>query len=208
MTSATLVQDRRLAEELRAERRASGTDRWDEVWDGVYVLMPLPDDEHQRIVGKLTMILELTIGENGLGEVRPGVNVSDRVVDWTRNYRCPDVAVFLVGTTAESHGTFWLGGPDFAVEVVSPDDRSREKLPFYARIGTRELLVIDREPWSLELYRLGADALELVGRHDLDRADRLESAVLPLAFVLDPAGADGRPRIIVTRADGTQSWRI
>ena len=43
-----LVSDPELKERLLAERRASGGDRYDEVWDGVYVMSPLADDEHQR----------------------------------------------------------------------------------------------------------------------------------------------------------------
>ena len=58
----------------------------------------------------------------------PGCNVSDRPKRWKKNYRCPDVAVFLPGNPAEDRETHWFGGPDFAVEILSPYDRSREKL--------------------------------------------------------------------------------
>jgi len=47
-----------------------------------------------------------------------------------------------------------VGGPDFAVEILNPGDRTPEKLPFYASVNVRELLVVDRDPWSLELFRL------------------------------------------------------
>ena len=63
-------------------------------------------------------------------------------------------------------GTFWYGGPDFAVEVISPFDRSRKKFEFYARVGVRELLLVNRKPWSLELYRLDRGRAE-AGRQDL-----------------------------------------
>ena len=42
------------------------------------MMMPLPNDEHQSIVSRLTSILEDVIGWPGLGKVRPGVNVTDR----------------------------------------------------------------------------------------------------------------------------------
>ncbi len=84
-----------------------------------------------------------------------------RPSDWTKNYRCPDVLVFLPGNPAEDRGTHWLGGPDFAVEIMSRGDRSRKKLDFYAKVGVRELLLIDRRPWKLELYRRHDDRLEL-----------------------------------------------
>ena len=33
---------------LIRERRECGGDRYDEVWDGVYVMSPLADNEHQQ----------------------------------------------------------------------------------------------------------------------------------------------------------------
>ena len=36
---------------------------------------------------------------------------------------------------------------------------SREKLDFYAKVGTREVLILDRDPWSLELYALRRDRM-------------------------------------------------
>jgi Uma2 family endonuclease len=203
---SAVIADARLKDALIAERRASGTDRWDEVWEGVYVLMPLPNDEHQGLVQRLSTILDLTVGMAGLGLVRPGVNVSDRVVDWTQNYRCPDVVVFLEGTSAENHDAFWYGA-DFAIEVASPGDRSREKLDFYAAVGTRELLLIDREPWSLELFRLHEEQLQSVGRCTPHDQTVLSSAVVPLSFRLLHAEA-GRPQIEVAREDGLQVWTL
>jgi Uma2 family endonuclease len=39
-------------------------------------------------------------------------------------------------------------------EIRSPDDETYEKLPFFARIGVRELLVIDRDSKRPEIFRL------------------------------------------------------
>ena len=176
----------------------------DEVWDGVYLVSPSPNDEHQDIVGGLTTVFQVAIGWNGLGLVRPGVNVSDREDQWEHNFRSPDVVVYLNGTTARNLGTHWFGGPDFAVEVVSRKDRSRDKLEFYARVGTREVLLVDRKPWALELYRLRDGVLILVGKSSLDRPDPIASEVLPLTFRL--VEGEPRPRIEVAHSDGIQRW--
>jgi Uma2 family endonuclease len=64
---------------------------------------------------------------------------------------------------ARNCGTHWVGGPDFVVEVVSFEDRTREKIGFYASIGARELLIVDRAPWQLEHYRLVSNSLVLIG---------------------------------------------
>ena len=187
------------------QRRRLGLDHHDEVWDGVYVVSPLPNDEHQDVVGGLTTCLTIAIQYPGLGKVRPGVNVSDRVENWEHNYRGPDVVVFTTDTLAQCHGAFWHGGPDFAVEVVSQYDRSREKFDFYAEVHTRELLIVDRYPWALELYRLNeAGAYDLVGRLTLDDPQILASQVLPLSFQLQPG--DERPNIVIRHTDGGQTW--
>jgi Uma2 family endonuclease len=203
---SVLIRDPELEEQLRADRQAKGLDRWDEVWEGVYVMPPLANDEHQEIQAALVGILQVSIKWARLGEVRGGVNISDRVVDWRDNFRCPDVAVFLNGTTAQNYQTFWLGGPDFAVEIVSPGDSSRDKLDFYSAVGVRELLIIDRAPWKLELYRLTAGRLVEVGQSISTSADVLRSEVVPLSFRLIAGGP--RPSIEVAHHDGVQRWVV
>ena len=199
-----LIRDPEFGNRIRSERQSMGLDRWDEVWEGVYVMAPLPNDEHQFLQSRLNTILDLVVGLNGLGEVRAGVNVSDRVVEWMQNYRCPDLAVFLKGTAAQNHSTFWVGGPDFAVEIVSPEDSSRDKLSFYASVGVRELLIIDRAPWKLELYRLETGRLVLDGTSVAESSELLHSQVVPLSYQLIPGGA--RPSIVVTHNDGVRRW--
>ena len=112
---------------------------------------PLANNEHQEIAFDLGFAFRSALGPGG--RICAGVNVSNQTDDWTKNYRDPDVVVVLPGTSAENRDTHWLGGPDFAVEVVSKGDRSRDKLAFYAKVNVRELLLVDRFPWSLELYR-------------------------------------------------------
>jgi Uma2 family endonuclease len=196
----------KLEERLIEERRAAGADRYDEVWDGVYVMSPMPNVEHQRFVGKLNTVFEIAVDWAGLGEAFPGVNISDRKDDWTKNYRCPDVAVFLNDTQAESRGTFWYGGPDFAIEIISDDDRTRDKFDFYAKVNTRELLIVDRDPWALELYRLTDGELRLVGTSTHDSSLVLSSEIVPLSFCLK-AGTQ-RPVIEIRHDDGRQKWRV
>ena len=201
-----LVTEPYLEEQVKAERQASGADRFDEVWEGVYYVSPIPNIEHQSLVAKLCMIFQTVVDAGDLGMVFPGVNVSDREQGWTENYRGPDLAVVLKAGRAKNCGTHWCGGPDLVVEIVSPDDRSREKLAFYAKIDVRELLIVDRAPWALELYRLDGDQLRLIGRSTADSAIELQCAVLPLNFRLVPGEA--RAVIEVAQQDGRKVWRI
>ena len=130
-----LVRDPTDRDQILAKRRASGGDRYDEVWEGQCVMSPLAADEHQRIVGKLTTILELVVGMPGQGEVRAGINLSDRTKNWEQNYRVPDVAVRLEGGAAQIHEAHWSGGPGFVVEVMSPYDGAQRSCGFTRRLG-------------------------------------------------------------------------
>lgn len=204
---ASMILDPDLDERLRAHRRACGGDRFDEVWDGVYMMSPIANNEHQGLAAGLTFVCHAVITLPGLGVVYPGVNVTDQEEHWEHNYRCPDIAVFLRGTAAQDRGTHWLGGPDFAVEITSRGDRTRDKLSFYAAVGTRELLVIDRLPsWVLELYRLREGHLELVDTGRPGDAGALASEVVPLTFRL--VAGEGRPRVEVARREGGESWSL
>lgn len=203
---SVVVLDPMEAQDYLQRRESSDASQYDEVWDGVTVVSPLADNEHQEIASRLNGVFFIILALPGLGKVLTGTNISDRETDWTRNYRVPDVAVFLQGTAARNLGTHWVGGPDFAVEVISPHDWTRRKLPFYAQIGTRELLLVDRDPWALELYRLEGGALVLVGTSDLSQPDVLTSSVLPLTFRL--VAGEARPCIEVAHADGVQRWSV
>ena len=159
----TLLADDVALERLLRDRRRSGLDLYDEVWDGRYVIMSLPGNEHQDLVNDIATDLTVLVKRRGLGRVQPGAIVSDDREDWTRNYRCPDVVVYLNGNPAEDRGSHWLGGPDVAVEVLCEGDLTAEKLPFYAAVGVRELFVLDRDPWRLALHRLAGGELVRVG---------------------------------------------
>ena len=175
-------------------------------WESIYVMNPMPNDEHQQLVNRLASIFQDVIDWPGKGDVRPGVNVSDRKENWRENYRVPDVAVFLKDGQASNCGEFWHGGPDFAVEIVSPGDRTRDKLEFYAKVGVRELLIIDRQPWRLELLRLDAGEFVSVGRSQPGGMETLGSEVLPFVFQLQPGPR--RPQIAVTHRATARAWLV
>jgi Uma2 family endonuclease len=200
-----LIDNPRLEEELKAQRKAWGSDHHDEVWEGVYFMAPLPNDEHQKIVSRLTFILEATIDVAQLGEVRPGANLAGSD-DWEHDYRAPDVVVFLASGSAENRDTHWRGAADFVIEITSPGDRSYEKLPFYSRLGVREVLIVNRQPWALDLFRQQAGGLQPAGQSEPQRSDVLTSGVLPLRFRLLPG--QPRPQIEVTHTESGQRWVV
>jgi hypothetical protein len=66
------------------------------------------------------------------------------------------------------------------------------------------LLVIDRYPWSLELYRLSGSELLLAGQSTVERNEVVASAVLPVSFQLLPA--QPRPEIRIAEVAGVRNW--
>lgn len=203
---ALMVLDDCVAERLNAERAANGLARHDEVWEGLYVMAPPADTEHQVLQARLTTVIQNAFGLAAPELVMGGANVSDRDEDWLQNYRIPDIVVVLPGSRARDCGAHWCGGPDFCAEIASPGDRNRDKVDFYGSIGVGELLIIDRDPWSLELFRLSGNRLQSVGRSDLNAPATLASTVVPVSFTLQPASP--RPRIAVAHRDGQQHWIV
>lgn len=192
---------------LIRQRRRFGGDRYDEVWDGVYVMAPLADNQHQSLGLKLAIALSDALSPIKAIQIFNGCNVSDQPERWKRNFRCPDVAVFFPGNPAQDRKTYWYGGPDFAVEVMSRFDKSRKKFGFYKSVGVRELLLVDRHPWALELYRVEAGDWALVGRAALEtNGEAIPSTVLGLMFQLIP-GVD-RPQIEIVREQPRKTWIV
>jgi Uma2 family endonuclease len=206
LVTAFMVTDPSLVRKLKARREKSPSAPRDEIWDGIYVMSPTANLEHQFFGQELWLVFREILPHAGGGIAYNVLNVSDRVKGWKENYREPDVAVYLSTNPARNCKTHMCGGPDLAVEILSEGDLARKKLDFYAKVNTRELLVLDRGPWALELYRLAEGRLQLVGTSTPERPDLLTSTVLPLTFRLVPG--EGRPTIELARTDGGQTWRI
>ncbi len=201
---AVLICDPELEHEICAGRDKLFPNNRDEVWEGVRVMAPIANNEHQRIVAKLTAAFSSIIDWDNGDQAMPGCNVSNRDKDWMQNFREPDVAVYLVKNPAKDCGTHWVGGPDFAVEITSPGEDPRQKLDFYAKVNTREVMIVDRDPWSVELYQFQSGKLVLVGTSDVANSAVLTSGVLPLTFQIQPATP--RPSILISHCTSKQTW--
>jgi Uma2 family endonuclease len=205
--SKVLILDPELARALIVERQMKGIDKYDEVWEGVYVMPATASNPHQDLVGSLTAILTQLIVVPQRGRVQPGANVSDRRADWESSHRCPDVVVVLKGSRAVDCKTHWFGGPDFLIEIQSPHDETEQKIHFYSRIGVGELLIIDGSTRRLRLYRHDGQQLAFVEPAEFEGQKWLVSDVVPLAF--RRKAARGNPRTELRRIDGQPgSWTV
>jgi Putative restriction endonuclease len=206
-SSAVEIHDAEAAREFIRSRQAWDTDKYDEVWEGVYVVPPIARNPHQSLVGGLSAFLFNMIQTEGKGTVLPGANVSDRRENWEHNYRCPDVVVVLKDSQAVDCSTHWFGGPDFLVEVLSPGDVSEKKIPFYAQIKVRELLIIHPETREMKLYRHDGTDLLLTEPSDFQGGRWLVSQVIPIA--LRRKLVKKIPRTELCRTDGKlESWTV
>ncbi len=203
---SVLILDPAAAQRFIDERGANGHDQFDEVWNGRVVVAPTPNNEHFRIASQLNSIFSGLVEWDRGEQSNPGGNVTDRDEGWEQNYRNPDVLVVLEGSQAIDRGTRWLGGPDLVVEIISPGEEPKAKFDFYAKVKTREVLIVDRNPWAVEVHRLKGKKLALVGRSDEADPQVGGSAVLPLTFKL--VAGKPRPRIEVTHSKSKKTWLV
>jgi Uma2 family endonuclease len=132
----------------------------DEMWEGVLHMAPAPANEHQRIVGELLYFLMGLLRRTGRGTIRVGINVFDESSPLA-NYRIPDLTFVAAGREALfAEDGIRGGGPDAVIEVRSPHDESYEKLPFFAKLGVSEVIVVDRDTKQVEVFRLGGQGYQ------------------------------------------------
>lgn len=184
-------------ESIVAERRARGVGRLDECWEGVWHLTD-PTGPHQDMAGRIYAIHAEVLGHTRTKCVWISINVTDREDEWMENHRCPDGAVILPGNPGrwigKKHVAF-LGGPDLIVEVLSEDDDTYLKLPFYEALRVREVLIVDPETGRPELWRLEAGGFAKV-------VDPQLSVVTDLVYSEVSAG------LVVTDPKSGRAWRV
>jgi Uma2 family endonuclease len=161
-------------ETLLDERRRLGLDVRDEMWDGVLHVVPPPGGPHQGL--STEFLLAAGPVAKRLGLVPRMETGLFRAAD---DYRVPD-QLYCRPEHLSDRGA---EGAELVVEVRSEGDETYRKLPFYAALGVREVLVLHPEPRRAELYRLVEDQLLPV---QADAAGELASAVLGVRVA--PAG--------------------
>jgi Uma2 family endonuclease len=181
-----------------AHRKAIGADRWDEMWEGVLHMTPAPGNEHQRILDELLIFLVPLLRRRGRGTLRSGINVFDESSP-AESYRIPDATFVAAGREAilVDDGVRG-GGPDAVIEVRSPGDESYEKLPFYARLSVREVVMVDRDTKRPEVYRLAGSSYVAVAA---DPDGWVTAETMRLRFRRAP----GRTSLVVVDLDDPES---
>jgi Uma2 family endonuclease len=147
------MQAAMIHESFVEERRVLGHDRFDEVWDGVLYMAPQPTPRHNSITGDLYVALRAAAERRGLHALtETAVHPAERAGH--HDYRAPDVVVVDERDLSERGVE---GRAVLAVEVMSPGDESRRKLPFYARVGVREVWLVDPAARTVEIHVCALD---------------------------------------------------
>jgi len=131
-------------------RRQGGLDQFDEMWDGVLHMVPVPNRIHQDLEFGLEAWLRRHWAASGAGRVYHQINVAS-VGGWRNNYRIPDLVLLTPDRYGIDHNEYFEGGPTVVIEIVSPGDESYEKLDFYAQIGVDEVWMIARDSKAPEI---------------------------------------------------------
>jgi Uma2 family endonuclease len=171
MTSVAILSDMRALllepdREWLEDRRRSGLDRRDEVWEGVLHVVPPPASRHQLLQRDLIFVLARIAEPYGL-EVCFELSVYPQPT----NYRIPDVTI----VRRENIQDIGCVNPEIVIEVLSSNDESRDKFPFYAAQKIGEIWLVDPNTRVTEVYVLrgGAYFAVLPNRAGIVEAPRL-----------------------------------
>lgn len=108
-------------------------------------MVPSPAERHQSLGSMLLTVLAPLVRERGLKiSYEIGLFAADD------DYRVPDLGVYR-RDQASARGL--EDAAELVVELVSPGDESRAKLPWYAS-RVREAVLVDRDTLAIELFRM------------------------------------------------------
>jgi Uma2 family endonuclease len=153
-----------------------------ELDEGELIEMTRPTYQHNRVLRKLIVEMDLYFRENPVGEVL----ISENLYALSLNTRrAPDAAIILGDRREELKNAKVIQiVPEIAAEVLSPTETPRmihRKLRQYFEAGVKEVWLIDPDSREIEIWK-GASLPDPA----LSSGDVLTSALLPgFALPLD-----------------------
>ena len=131
-------------ETLLQRRRELGQDLLDEVWEGVYHMNPAPHQRHAHVAQQLAELLGPPAREAGQMPMISIFNLGE-----PDDFRVPDGGLFR-----PRPDEVYVPTAALVVEIVLPDDKTWEKLGFYAAHRVEELLIVDPQERRVHLLAL------------------------------------------------------
>ena len=138
-----------VTEAFLEERRRRGQDKKDELWDGVLHMVPPPASRHGSVTVALHHAVHAIARCRGLRAFGEATGVFAPRADGA-DYRIPDAII----ARPEQVSVRGVEGAVLVVEVLSPRDESRAKLPFYAARQIPEVWLLDPMSYAFELLTL------------------------------------------------------
>jgi Uma2 family endonuclease len=137
-------------------RHAQGLDLFDEVWEGEYHMAPYAKFRHGQIDQMVAELLGPLARAAGLVPSGP-FNLGS-----PDDFRVPDRGIHRSPTDGA-----WVSTAAIVVEILSPDDETYDKLPFYARRGVDEVLIFDHDERRVHVLARRGDRYEEIDRSTL-----------------------------------------
>ena len=153
--------------------------------EGDLYMAPAPNRFHQDISRNIQGALDRYLEANPIGVL---YNAPFDVYLTRTDVFQPDLIVVLNANRSILTDAGAEGPPEFVVEILSPKTRELDlvnKRRVYARLGVKELWIIDPEPGIIEIYRFEQNSSGPVAT--LHPSDTLTTPLLP-GFSM-PAGA-------------------
>jgi Uma2 family endonuclease len=185
--------------EIIAWRMQTGAHRWDEIWDGVWHIMPSPTRKHQVLERDLQIYLQIHWARPRGAECYQQINLAAPGGWPDKNYRIPDLLLLSPERFAIDCDEYFDGAPDAVVEIHSPGDEASEKLRFYAELGVPEVWIIHRDTKVPEIYLLRK------GRYRKQRANGDGWVRSPGTGVELRAGKPGKLSVRMNGDDSTRA---
>ena len=148
-----------------------------ELIEGELIMVPSPNEYHQRISGRLEFILRAFVEGKNLGRV---YDAPFDVVFSKEDVVQPDILFISKARSKIITEEEIRGGPDLVIEILSPATAERDrtyKKTLYARHGVREYWIVDLEEKTIEVMTLGKAGFESSGTYG--KMGSLKSSIFP-----------------------------
>ena len=149
-----------------------------ELVKGIMRRMPPAGFEHGVRAVKIGRYLDVYVEKHQLGYVC-GAETGFKISQDPDTVLAPDAA-FVSQTSIDKHGIpkgYWVGAPDLAVEIISPNDtytEVAEKADTWLIAGCKMVWVINPRRETIDVYRLNEDIIVLSADDILEGGDVIE----------------------------------
>ena len=137
-----------------------------EIIEGELFMSPAPSIKHQRILRKLSFIINEYVNKNDLGEI---FFAPCDIIFSNINIVQPD----LIFISKENYQILTdlniQGAPDLLIEILSPSTKENDRIfkkHIYERFGVKEYWIVDPESETVEIWELKNKKFQLAVKAD------------------------------------------